>query len=412
MENNAVAQAARAQADAFADEVGLDRQALKLANMEQAQRMLKECVAIAIQVKRWRAATTVTMTDIGVTADDADEARALAGLIGRTPRYLLPKRIIDQGQKIENSYRNLMIDCKTANTVWGPVLSLKKFLVWREKSAEIEAEYKSFVMDVYDHWDELRAETHTEYVHLGWNVYTRLVAAGKLPAMSGSDWVEAFAQRMMTKVITADQWLAKAEIKQMPPVYIRFEPPAPQDVYEAELARARNDMERAVLEGARENYEKNVLGFIAQVRGEFTEKVIDVVSDVQAGLLKNGGKLHRNSSKQLRNLVDAVETLKFWDDPKLDASMAKISSMLEERATQRDYKELDSVLRQIGFEARLVLNELSDVAEADVIGVETEPEFEMVEPVETEIFGIEINDEFEDEAFVDVAEIEIAEPVA
>lgn len=77
-----------------------------------------------------------------------------------------------------------------------------------------------------------------------------------------------------------------------------------------------------------------------------------------ASIRRRRGALPRNSVKQLRNLVEVVGRLKFWDDAELDREMATIRGLLAAEPRQRPPAEVARVVERLGAESRVVLFEL------------------------------------------------------
>jgi hypothetical protein len=137
---------------------------------------------------------------------------------------------------------------------------------------------------------------------------------------------------------------------------------------QAEVAAARSEraarvealsaMERDLLETARRRKEQDLDRFVADVQADLRERIDEVCCDVLAAIRRRGGALPGNSVKQLRNLVEAVGRLKFWDDAALDAEMAGIRALLSAEPRQRSPAAIAGLVERLGAESRVALLEL------------------------------------------------------
>lgn len=350
--------AARIAANAFADAVGEDQAKIRVVD-PQWRELLSACCRVEPHVTRWRAETTLTLADLGIAPKDASERRALDSVLSLGNRYLLPRGVIEYGQHLENRFRNALWK-RSIPSHWGNLVPQQQYPMWKAEAEEIATEYAEWARGVYECWDDHMETVRVDYWSLGMQSWNRLAQSGiDMPFMS--EWVDAFVQRCMAKVETKEYWLAKAKMW-FDASYIPLRSLLAEDEAEAAhvaaVAQAKTEMERDILNSARSQFETGLFQFMSDVRGELTERIFNVLVDVLTAMDKTGGDLPRNSSKQLKHLISAVEDLKFWDDKQLDEQMASLRSIMDRKAASRDYGELQDVMRQIGAEARILLSEL------------------------------------------------------
>lgn len=340
----AVDQAVRIAADAFADAVGEDRSKVRIVD-DQWKGLLKAGVVVNIHCTGWPAETKLTLDMLGIYPNDDKEQAAYESAVDLGRLLMLPKSVLKQAQSYRNRFRNALAD-RCFHTRWGDLVPQHKYLEWKAEAVKIQAQYAAFAQGVYNLWDDYTEIVEVDYRIIGYKNFQTLVDAGRGPAMSQQEWVDAFVQRCMAKRETKDYWLASMKMWWDDPTYV---PPATMTIDEA-----KTEMERDILNGLQEG----LFQFVSDVRGEITDKVFNVCVDVLTAMDKEGGELPRNSSKQLKNLIDAVDSLKFWNDESLESKMAKVSAMLDQRACDRNYEDMQDTLRQIGAEARILLGEL------------------------------------------------------
>jgi hypothetical protein len=351
---------ARTAADAFADAVGEDRSKVRLVDPHWRD-LLTACCRVEVHCTGWPAKTTLTLDDLGIHADSDEEAAANAAVLVLGDRLLLPKPIVQEAVSLRNQFRQALWK-RSIPSHWGALVPQHRYVEWKAEAARIKAEYRVFAERVYDTWDDLEQQVRQDYVVVGRQNYRRLVAAGRAPGETETEWVSQFVHRCMAKMETRDYWLNSMRMWWDDPSYIPLNSMLAEDEAEAAhvaaIAQAKTEMERDVLKGAAHQFELGLFQFMSDVRGELTSLIFNVVADCLTAADKNSGSLPRNSSKQLKNLVEKVEGLQFWDDATLTKQMSDITSMMDVPSGKRSAKEVQTVLQGIGAEARLLLIEL------------------------------------------------------
>lgn len=370
---------ARQAADAFAVSVGEEPANVKVIDPHWRD-LLRSCALVEIHCTAWRAETTLTLADLGIEPHDDEERRALGTVLQLGRRLLLPKRIVDERQRIENKFRAILWRRHSLPSHWGYLVPQQRYADWKFEAVAIRDEYLAFAQDTADRWEALMLEVEADYIVLGRQNYRRMVAAGRQPQQGEASWVSDFVKRCMSKCATKEHWLAQAkmwwDVSYVPLLSMLAKDEA-EAAHEAAVVRAKTEMERDVLAGAAKQFEEGLLTFIADVRGALADKVFNAMADVLEALDKNAGEFRfpRNSTKQLRNLVEAVEGLKFWPDEALDAQMSAIKAMLDVPGERRAEDKISTALTRIGAETRALLNELGRAPERQTrsIGIPDEP---------------------------------------
>lgn len=362
----ALARSTRRQAaDAFADSVGEDRTSVRVLDPKWLD-LLKAGARVDIHCTRWRAVTTLTLEDLGIEPASGDERQAWEAVLALGNRYLLPKHVVDGAQSIENRFRGVLWR-NSYKTHWGYFVPQQKYVAWRAEATAIKAEYAEFAQHIYDGWTDLTAQVAAEYRAIGHQNYWRLVNAGRQPTDHGqNEWTEAFVKRCMRRLegreYVRDSFSMTWDVAYIPLASMLAEDDA-EAARVAAIAQAKTEMEKDILQDAATLFQNGLQRFVADVQGELHNRVFNVCCDALAAIERNDGELPRNSSKQLKNLVDAVQGLKFWDDAQLDSQMNTIKSMMDVRYDKRDGAAVTQALKRIGAEARLVLGDLNRVPE-------------------------------------------------
>jgi len=190
-----------------------------------------------------------------------------------------------------------------------------------------------------------------------------LMQAGRKPDEEANVWVTRFTDRVMAKCITKEEWLHSMHLTHDDPAYVPLTNimvgEEAEAIRQAALEQAKSEMERDVLKAAGKQFQEGLFKFEAEVRGEVSALVLEVVTDCLAGLRKNKKVLPRNSSKQLKNLIERVEGLVFWDEPTLTAQMSEIKVLLDKPSRARDGVAFEKVMQDVETEARFILTRLN-----------------------------------------------------
>jgi len=349
----------RQAADAFADSVGEDRQNVRVIDPKWKD-LLGAVALVELHAECAKVETVLTLSDLGITAKDEAESKALTSVLSLGTRYLLPKRVIQEGTYWRNQFRQALYR-RSLKSHWGHIVPQQQYQAWKAASEKARAGYYSWANETVASWAALMAEVEADYTAIGWRNYRVLCEQGVLePKLGeGKPWVAAFVKRMMRQTISAEQFMAEAKMwwdVGYIPLKSMLATDEAEAVHAQALAQAKTEMEKDILSDAKQQFENGLFQFVSDVRGEIAERVYNVMADVLEAIEKNKGELPRNSTKQLRNLIDSVNDLKFWDDDDLDAQMASIRKLCNSKG--RDEAEMRGVLRNIGTEARVLMTEL------------------------------------------------------
>jgi gas vesicle protein len=348
----------RQAADAFADSVGENRENVRVIDPKWKD-LLGAVALVELHAECAKVETVLTLSDLGITAKDEAESKALSSVLSLGTRYLLPKRIVREGTYWRNQFRQALYR-RSLKSHWGHLVPQQQYQSWKAASEKARAGYYTWANETVAKWDDLMAEVEADYAAIGWRNYRVLCQQGVLVNDGhGTPWVAAFVKRMMRQTISAEQFLYEAKMwwdVGYIPLKSMLATDEAEAVHAQALAQAKTEMEKDILNDAKQQFENGLFQFVSDVRGEVAERVYNVTADVLEAIEKNKGELPRNSTKQLRNLIEAVNDLKFWDDETLDAQMDNIRKLCNSKG--RSEQELTSVLRNIGTEARVLMTEL------------------------------------------------------
>ena len=125
--------------------------------------------------------------------------------------------------------------------------------------------------------------------------------------------------------------------------------------YEEEMTRMNLDLARK----AQSRKEQAVEQFFGALMGQLRELTYEVATDVLESIKNQDGESIRGRSvMQLRNLIDQVKNLNFYSDGDIEIIMGKLQVVVDQKAQDRDVRDIQRQLRAIALVTRRTLLEL------------------------------------------------------
>jgi hypothetical protein len=354
----------------LAEEIGEDPARIRVGDTRWLA-SLKDGCTVRLHVGRWRAVTTLTQADLGLTPQDDDERRAWDRVLLLGRRLLLPRAVVERAERLESRARRLL-EAHALKTCWGLFVHKDRYREWSPRNEELRRAYLALGQDIAADWEPLQREVREDYRTLGRQNHRRLRGLGIAGLLPEGAWVDGFVERALAGVPTPEYAAASFtytwEAEYLPLASQLAEEEARAETLRAEAATARRElaaraealsaMERDLLATARRRKVQDLDRFVADVQADLRSRIYEVCCDVLESIRRRGGALPGNSVKQLRNLVEAVGRLKFWDDAELDREMAAIRGMLAAAPEQRSPAAVAGLVERLGAESRIVLLEL------------------------------------------------------
>lgn len=328
---------------------------------------LQEGVIVNIHLRRWRAETKVTLEDLGITPENDEERDAIERTLSPGRRYLLPKEILRQATEIDGRSRNWLFPKNAFKTAWGMFIHAKNYARWRERDEVLRGEYLALGDRVAEEYDALITEVRDDYRSLGRQTYRRMMGTKFQPDEDVESWVEKFVDRSLALVPPAETIRASfeytrtvemiplmAQVAQDRAAAIDAITQATDRRNQAALVAMREDLWETERKAAAEGIGR----FVADVQAQIQELVYSCAVDGLEALKSGDGKLGRGATYQLKNMVESVNTMVFWDDPDLERRVQDLKDLVEVPAAKRDGNAVREALTELGEASRLVLARL------------------------------------------------------
>lgn len=365
---------AQALADRLSEQVGEAVRAIDPSWGRYAQQGL----LVDLHVRRERFRLQMTLEGLGIAIESKRQREAVRKALAPGHLYLIPRETVRRAELLDEQIR-ANLRRLGYKTFWGSWVHLQAWEKWQAEHAALVAKFDALVEEIIATYPDLIKAASAGWVGLAISNHRRL--QGTAVALADPD----FADR--------DAWVRKQlrEIrKSLPtPEKIRRSFGVSHEVWliptqemvaadaikagDLRLDAARSamlaELERSAKGQARAGLDQLMTDVRARVQGQ--------VFDAVAGALKvvrgRNGKLGRNSSKALSDLLVAIQDLVFWDESgTFQANVAALERILGTAPAKRDGAELEAVLAGLGAEARLVLMDL-DAGRAR-LGVVVDPE--------------------------------------
>lgn len=366
-------------------------------NIDRPQwgQLLQEGVVVDLTIRRWRATSRLTLSDLGLVVQETDERQAFKEAFRLGQLLVLPSYYLRKFASIESSARQIP-GRFGFQTYWGTFIPATRF---QEFQAAIEIKRQAYLElagEVRSQWNAIVEEVIDNAATNARAAYRRFrllsPSAMSLNEFRQEDeFIVRYVERVKGLIPDRDEVYASFNFEislsyiPLPDLLAKERAAAVQYEAEAEKARAEaraaqeragvearramqakmamdieldhkryliEQMNRAVIAEAREKKEKLFDRFLQDLIGQTRQLILDVTEDVTASIAKNG-RLHQRSATQLRNLVEAVNGLNFYGDQEIEQLIAPLREVLT--TPQSPGVELTTRLEDVKTVARATL---------------------------------------------------------
>ncbi len=404
-------------------------EALGASALQGWRKRMKEGVLVDLQIKRWRGRKKLDLLDLGIALTDPETERAYRDLLKLGSKLLLPQEVIGQLDSIERYARQIL--AKYAfSTPWGYFLPYSTYSTWRDENEKWQKQYFELRDDLVARYPEIVAQLLAQYETIGRHAYQLML--GQVPGLldrRGLTSEEAFLAYFQDEIRAAipspeqisDTFLYDHELRRIEPDLLAPQSQRVDDeqVVEAsmeatqarqeEMERERQVREEAEVQAramrryeeemtrmnldlarkAQSRKEQAVEQFFGALMGQLRELTYEVATDVLESIKNQDGESIRGRSvMQLRNLIDQVKNLNFYSDIDIDIIMGKLQVVVDQKAQDRDVRDIQRQLRAIALVTRRTLLELGQDVRSERergIGIPDVPDLEEVREARLEL---------------------------
>lgn len=418
--------------ETLAEALGEAPEAIKATN-PQWLKLMKEGVLVNIHIGRWRAKTGLSWDDLGIKVSD-ETNKVLNSIINLGSKNLLPAEVIKELDSLESKARRLLVK-SSFQTYWGRFIPVGAYAEWKADNDELIAEYFTKRDEIVANYDQLIYQVMVAYEAAARSSYERLKALApesieEFP--SETEFVNIFTSRVNSKLPTAqdvhDSFYYSVELNFVPlpdllateqaeaervrleaqhsaevinlaaqttrekewaeQKRIRDEAWAEHEKKAAEVKAAQSaaevkqrmleEMNRDVIEQARQQKESLVDDFLRNVVSQLRNLVYDATTDVLSAMTKKGS-LPPRSIVQLKKMVEQVGSLNFYGDQEIDQMIRQVTIYLNQNKDDRELPEIQDNLRNVATVIRSSLIGLGESPRsARELGIPDVPAAELV----------------------------------
>lgn len=362
-------QTATKKAAIIAEKLGVQPDEIKVENPRWLN-LLQEGVIVRLHAHRWRARTSLDLSDLGLPGNDG-AARLYGDMVDLGAKYLMPKKVLKNLDAIEVAARQALKKY-SFQTYWGHFVPVTAYGRIKEILGKYRQEYDDAVQNWLERYDDLVAQVLESYAELARIAYRR---RHRLQAGQDQDHrylpEDAYVDSVVTRVRSLIP--SKEEVKESCGFEIELSYIPLPSLLAADIDRAAEiqintakkeaelAMHRDVLSRARAEAEERLQQFLADFTGQLWGIAYNACVDVLKTCSRNG-YLHPRSVVQLRNIIDQLRALNFTDNEEINSFIAKMASIVETPASERSPDEVLATLRSIGVVARQTLIALGEPA--------------------------------------------------
>lgn len=340
-------------------QTGLPSSKVKAAVYDWATPLMRKGVIIHLQIKRWRAQTSLDASNIYIETDFLDEFMKEYLSLGR--KFLLPKRVINEMNNVENGARANLKN-NSFDTPWGHFVPSTMFVQWDLENDKIKNIFYELRDRLTDEFDDLKSETILEYE----KYCDHLQSKAKI---TDPDSIRNFKSNFIDEInnsfISKEDFYGSFKYDYLAS-YIPLPSMIEEDALAAkkiqgkkELVEIEVEMQKRVLQKAEEKKTQNMESFIEATAGKMRQLIVDVLSDVKTGYYMNKSKPSSESTKKkLLEMIKQVRNMNFYDDQQIEKAIDNLQVKIEKDAEYRSDQEIFEKVQELERAAKSGISDL------------------------------------------------------
>lgn len=165
-------------------------------NATSLQSIINKGILVNLEIKRWRASTSLSEEDLGIVINKEDIDSVQKEYLSLGKRNLLPKDKIDALNNLESLARNNLIR-NSYSTPWGRFVTEAKWKSWKEKNAEIKEQYLNLGKEIAQNSDDLFKQVLEDYMKIAPAIYGRTIGRGS--TYPSEEWIDKYKNKIISK---------------------------------------------------------------------------------------------------------------------------------------------------------------------------------------------------------------------
>jgi hypothetical protein len=285
-------------------------------------------------------------------------------------KVLLPQKTLRELHAIERAARKWLAEY-AIETPFGAFVPYKPYQIWKKGNESFKERFFAKREEIRENYGELVNQLLAEYEQMAAHSYS-LLREQQSDIVDSFPTQQAFVRYFRDEVIlcnikTADEFcdtfVYDVELSRIPFLGGREEGVEDEEVEELSLQyqaeeeaasshkRMLDDMNRDLVANAREQKSTQIDAFFTAVVGQLRTLTYDVVSSVLTSI-KGQGALEGRPAIALRNLVEQLGQLNFYEDKDITSIISTVQSIIDTPAKKRDVSQIQQQLRNIATVSR------------------------------------------------------------
>lgn len=317
--------------------------------------LLQQGVLVDLTIRRWRAAVSLDLDDLGVAVTDDAARSAIQQFMTLGTKRLLPPKVRRELERAESTGRRALEKHSYA-TAWGRFVPATAYAAWKKANAEAQAEYSRLRDELVARYAAIVAEVLREYQAAAGQAYVNLARSDASAVTAFPDqaaFVAAYCAKIRTAIPRPEEirasfvYAIKLDRVSLPEAEAAA---VTADAGTAAQAAMNQDLIAELRQRKAAEIDEFLIGMVAQLR----MLMYEVATDVLAALQRNE-RLPRNSSKQLKRLVTQITALNFYGDTDVTQMLTQLQGIIKTPAKQRNLRELEETMRAVATVSRSTL---------------------------------------------------------
>jgi hypothetical protein len=350
------------------------------------KKLMGEGVVVRLHIRRVRFRKRLQFADLGIHFPDKATERKMLEIFRLGMKNLLTKEYLDRIEQIEYRARK-MLNAYSYDTIWGPFIPVTGYLVFREQIGELEEAYYQVRDKILANYGPIMKQVMNNYVQAAGQAYRILHKVDPQALTDRERQREIFylasVRHKIRKMLPTPDDIRQSFSFEVSPTYIDLpllageedgnragtliEKRTIEDITEAEQQELRwrqastkerqammQAMNEDVVSKARQQKEERIDQFLTKVITQLRGLLYEATTNVLASLKKHE-RLQPRAVVQLKNLVENLELLNFYNDREVERAMKLIGTLINRPREDRDIELIEQRLRQIATVMRSTL---------------------------------------------------------
>jgi hypothetical protein len=344
-------------------ETKLDSDKVHTILYDWATPLMRKGIIVKLSIKRWRARYPIQNYDLGFDEENDEWNEFSKNFLNFGSKYLLPKRILNEINKIENKARK-NLENHSLDTIWGNFVPFSSYSEWKNKNEEIKKDFYNIAEKIYTDYPVLIKEVLSEY-----KKHSRTLYEKSNKKISYEEFEKRLIDSINLNIIPADQFKSSFIYEEL-----FFFIPIPSDIQNDLYVKEKVELDRIKINNEKEEVNKErqirskiieettklkkdyIEKFLESTVGEIRNRIINIITEIKRGIEVNNESVSIGGNrKKLLSMIEKIKMLDFYDDVEVQRYINQLHNDLTKDKEDRSDNEI-----------KVTLNDLENAAKSSV----------------------------------------------